>query len=134
LNFRVRVFLSRSKGGSKGPRESERHRARVWVFALWGVEWTNATGIMLIQHLPLLSSKRIVLASASPRRSELLRGLVCLKLLLFPFSSLFSLASVVVPGYFLALALHFLFLFVLDCWYSVFFRWTLNPKPFLSWK
>ncbi|CAK9221691.1 unnamed protein product [Sphagnum jensenii] len=30
---------------------------------------------MLIQHLPLLSSKRIVLASASPRRSELLRGL-----------------------------------------------------------
>jgi predicted house-cleaning NTP pyrophosphatase (Maf/HAM1 superfamily) len=27
---------------------------------------------MFIQHLPLLSSKRIVLASASPRRSELL--------------------------------------------------------------
>ncbi|XP_057824476.2 uncharacterized protein LOC131036591 isoform X4 [Cryptomeria japonica] len=30
---------------------------------------------MLIQHLPLLSSKRIILASASPRRAELLRGL-----------------------------------------------------------
>lgn len=30
---------------------------------------------MLIQHVPLLCSKRIVLASASPRRSELLRGL-----------------------------------------------------------
>lgn len=31
---------------------------------------------MLIQHVPLLATKRIVLASASPRRSELLRGLV----------------------------------------------------------
>jgi hypothetical protein len=31
---------------------------------------------MLIQHVPLLCTKRIVLASASPRRSELLRGLV----------------------------------------------------------
>jgi len=30
---------------------------------------------MLIQHVPLLCTKRIVLASASPRRSELLRGL-----------------------------------------------------------
>eukprot|EP00250_Pteridium_aquilinum_P013823 c21593_g1_i1 orf=282-947(-) len=30
---------------------------------------------MLIQHLPLLSSKRIVLASASPRRSQLLHSL-----------------------------------------------------------
>ncbi len=49
----------------------------------------SATSIMLIQHLPLLSSKRIVLASASPRRSELLCGLVCLTLLPFPFSSLF---------------------------------------------
>ncbi len=53
-------FFSRgSKGGSKGPRERERERS-------------SATGIMFIQHLPLLSSKRIVLASASPRRSELL--------------------------------------------------------------
>ena len=31
---------------------------------------------MLIQHLPLLCTKRIVLASASPRQSEFLRGLV----------------------------------------------------------
>ena len=31
---------------------------------------------MLIQHLPLLCSKRIILASGSPRRAELLRGLV----------------------------------------------------------
>ncbi|KAL2614145.1 hypothetical protein R1flu_025837 [Riccia fluitans] len=30
---------------------------------------------MLIQHLPLLSKKHIVLASASPRRAELLQGL-----------------------------------------------------------
>ncbi|KAH9292609.1 hypothetical protein KI387_042205, partial [Taxus chinensis] len=30
---------------------------------------------MLIQHLPVLSSKRIILASGSPRRAELLRGL-----------------------------------------------------------
>lgn len=30
---------------------------------------------MLIQHLPLLSTKRIVLATASPRRSELVRNL-----------------------------------------------------------
>lgn len=30
---------------------------------------------MLIQHLPLLCSKRIILASGSPRRAELLRGL-----------------------------------------------------------
>jgi hypothetical protein len=35
--------------------------------------------------------------SASPLRSELLRGLVCLTLLPFPFSSLFLLAYVVVP-------------------------------------
>ncbi|XP_024390229.1 uncharacterized protein [Physcomitrium patens] len=38
---------------------------------------------MLIQHVPLLSTKRIVLASASPRRAELLRGLG-LKIEIFP--------------------------------------------------
>lgn len=46
---------------------------------------------MLIQHLPLLCTKRVVLASASPRRSELLRGLV--SFLLLPLRSLSMLSN-----------------------------------------
>jgi hypothetical protein len=64
--------MARTELRGYGKTESQRNHAEK-------EERSRAAGAeteMLIQHLPLLSSKRLVLASASPRRRQLLHSLV----------------------------------------------------------